>query len=124
MLAIKTINGTQPAVQPLRDGYSVITSDLLSSGSGRSAETGRTIRYKVRGNVYKLQLKFKGNSAEVASVYRQIKAFTLTVCFYDKSYAATATEDAYYPVRDFYSGDPTFIDNGETAELSVNLIEI
>lgn len=124
MLAIKTINSVQPAIQPLRDGYSIITSDLLSSGSGRSAETGMTIRYVVRNNVYKLQLKFKGKSADVASVYNQIKAFTLTVCFYDKSYAATATEDACYPVRNFYSGDPTFINNGETAELSVNLIEI
>lgn len=124
MLAIKTINSVAPALQPLRDGYSVITSDLLSSGSGRSAETGVTMRYKVRANVYKLQLKFKGKTADVASVYAQIKDFTLTVCFYDASYAATTTEDACYPVRNFYSGDPTFTNNGETAELSVNLIEI
>lgn len=124
MLAIKTINGVQPAVQPLRDGYSVITSDLLSSGSGRSAETGVTMRYKVREGVYKLQLKFKGKIADVASVYAQIKAFTLVVCFYDATYAATTTEDACYPVRSFYSGDATFVPTGDTAELSVNLIEI
>lgn len=34
MLAIKSINGTQLAVQPLSDGYSVICSDLLAEGSG------------------------------------------------------------------------------------------
>ena len=118
MNVILLINGKAPAVQPLSDGgYSVVTSDLLSSGSGRSAETGRTIRYKVRANTYKLSLKFKGLKEEVASVYAQIKAFTLTVRFYDPS-------EGGYVTADFYSGDPTFVPDQYTAELSVNLIEI
>lgn len=118
MKAIISINGTEPAVQPLRDGYLVTTSDLLSSGSGRSAETGTTMRYGIRQNVYKLQLKFKGLTADVSSVYAQIKAFTLEVRFYDP------TVTGEYLTRSFYSGDPSFANNGETAELSVNLIEI
>ena len=118
MLAIKKINNVQPAVQPLRDGYQVITSDLLSSGSGRSAETGVTMRYLVRGNVYKLQLKFQGKVADVASVLAQIRAFTLAVEFYDP------TITGGYVTANFYSGDPTFVPNGETATLSVNLIQI
>ena len=118
MLAIKKINNVQPAVQPLWDGYQVITSDLLSPGSGRSAETGVTMRYKVRGNVYKLQLKFQGEAADVASVLAQIRAFTLTVEFYDP-----AVTDGYVTAN-FYSGDPAFVSNGETATLSVNLIQI
>lgn len=118
MNVILSINGIAPAAQPeWNGGYIVTTSDLLSSGSGRSAETGRTIRYKVRGNVYKLQLKFKGLTADIASVYAQIKAFTLTVRFYDPS-------EGGYVTADFYSGDPSFVPNGDTAELSVNLIEI
>lgn len=125
-IVIKSINGVQPAAQPLRKGgYSVITSDLLSSGSGRSAETGKTIRYLTRANTYKLQLKFKGETADIARVYKQIKAFTLVVEFFDPS--ADVNDPTYsndYVTRSFYSGDPSFVPDGEIAELSVNLIEI
>lgn len=118
MNPIASINGVAPAVQPLSDGYSVLTSDLVSSASGRSAETGKVLRYLVRANTYKLMLKFKGKTADIASVYAQIKAFTLTVCFYDP------TVTGGYVTADFYSGDPTFTPKGDVAELSVNLIEI
>ncbi len=125
-IMIKSINGVQPAAQPLRKGgYSVITSDLLSSGSGRSAETGKTIRYLTRANTYKLQLKFKGKTADIARVYAQIKAFTLVVEFFDPS--SDVSDPTYlngYVTRNFYSGDPSFVPDGEIAELSVNLIEI
>lgn len=125
-IVIKSINGVQPAAQPLiKDGYSIITSDLLSSGSGRSAETGKTIRYLTRANTYKLQLKFKGETSAIASVYKQVKAFTLVVEFCDP--AADTSDPTYlngYITRSFYSGDPTFVPDGEVAELSVNLIEI
>ena len=33
MLAIESIDGEPLAVQPLRDGYNVITSDRLADGS-------------------------------------------------------------------------------------------
>ena len=109
MLAIKSINGTQLAVQPLSDGYSVICSDLLAEGSGRSTETGKALRYPIRTNTYKLTLKFKGESAEIAQVNSLVSAFTQTVVF---------LHNGSYP------SDRTTVDNGFTAELSVNLIEI
>ncbi len=115
MLAIKTINGVQPAVQPLRNGYTVTKSDLLAEGSGRSAETGKVMRYPVRLGTYKLTLKFKGLSAEIASVDALISSFTQTVVFLSSGEYVTAQ---------MYPNDRTLVDNGATAELSVNLIEI
>lgn len=115
MLAIKTINGIQPAIQPLINGYSAVKSDLLSDGSGRSSETGATIRYPVRLGVYKLTLKFKGTSAEIASVGDLVSAFTQTVVF---------LYGGEYITAKMYPSDRTITDNGITAELSVNLIEI
>lgn len=115
MLAIKTINGVQPAVQPLRDGYSVIRSDLLSDGSGRSAETGKALRYPVRLGTYKLTLKFKGAAEDIAQVNDLVSAFEQTVVFLD------GTE---YVTKTMYPGDRNLKSNELTAELSVNLIEI
>lgn len=116
MLAIKSINGVQPAVQPLSSGYSVTESDLLADGSGRSAETGKVIRYPVRLGTYKLTLKFKGTISEIAQVDELVGAFTQTVEFYHKGKIVTG--------HTFYPNDRSYSDNGYTAELSVNLIEI
>lgn len=115
MLAIESINGTVPTVQPLINGFSVIRSDLLADGSGRSAETGTAIRYLIRKGVFKLNLKFKGRSADIAQVAGLVEAFTQTVRF---NYAGTTYEVNMYP------GDRTLNDNGMIAELSVNLIQI
>lgn len=115
MLAIESINGTALATQPLITGYTVLTSDLVAEGSGRSAETGTAIRYLIRQGVFKLNLKFKGRSADIAQVAGLVSAFTQTVRF---NYAGTTYEVSMYP------GDRTLSDNGMTAELSVNLIQI
>ena len=115
MVAIISINGTAPAVQPLRDSFAVTDSDLLSSSSGRSSETGTAIRYLVRQNVCKLNLKFKGTIAEIRSVKAQVSAFTQTVVFVSAGETLTKT---------MYPGDRNYSDNGVTAELSVNLIEV
>lgn len=115
MLAIKSINSVQPAVQPLRDGYSAIRSDLLSDGSGRSAETGKALRYPVRLGTYKLTLKFKGAAEDIAQVNDLVSAFEQIVVFLD------GTE---YVTKTMYPGDRTLKSNGFTSELSVNLIEI
>ena len=115
MLAIKKINNTSLAIQPLSDGYSVTTSDLLSDSSGRSAETGTALRYLVRANTFKLSLKFKGPSSDIASVNTLVSSFAQTVEFlYKGSYLS----------KNFYPSDRSVTDDGETAELSVNLIEI
>lgn len=115
MLAIKSINGIQPAVQPLKNGYTVTKSDLLAEGSGRSSETGKVIRYPIRLGTYKLTLKFKGLSSEIASVDTLVSSFTQTVVFLSGGEYVTAS---------MYPNDRTLVDNGITAELSVNLIEI
>lgn len=115
MLAITSINGTALAVQPLRDGFGVIESDLLSDSSGRSAETGETIRYLIRKGVFKLNLKFKGTRAEIAQVNGLVSSFTQSVQF---NYLGE-----HYTVT-MYPGDRNVLDNGELAELSVNLIQV
>ena len=115
MLAIQSINGTAPAVQPLRDGYQVTKSDLLSSGSGRTS-TGAALRYPIRLGVYRLTLKFKGTSSEIAQVDTLVSSFEQTVIFLDT--------DGTYVSRNFYPSDRNLTANGFTAELSVNLIEI
>lgn len=115
MLAIESINNTALAVQPLRDGYNVICSDLLADGSGRSAETGAAMRYSIRNNVYKINLKFKGPSADIAQVNGLVSAFTQTVKF---------LHAGSYHTADFYPSDRNMNDNGMTAELSVNLIQL
>lgn len=108
--------GTALATQPLRDGgYSVTCSDLLADGSGRSAETGIALRYPVRKGVFKLNLKFKGKSADIAQVDGLVSAFTQEVKF---RYAGE------WYIRNFYPSDRNMNDNGMTADLSVNLIEI
>lgn len=115
MIAIESINGTALAVQPLIGSYAVTASDLLSDGSGRSSETGTAIRYLVRKDTYKLVLKFKGTSAEIAQVNSLVSLFTQHVKFH---YCGMTIE------TDMYPGDRNVSDNGEIAELSVNLIEI
>lgn len=115
MLAIESIDGETLAVQPLRDGYNVITSDLLADGSGRSAETGEAIRYLIRKDTFKLNLKFKGTVEEIAQVNGLVSRFTQTVKF---NYLGTS-----YTVK-MYPGDRNVVNNGMTAELTVNLIQI
>ena len=108
--------GTPLAVQPLCDGgYSVTNTDLVADGSGRSSETGVAIRYSIRTGVYKINLKFKGPSADIAQVNGLVSAFTQEVKFW---YAGA------WQIANFYPGDRTLTDNGEIAELSVNLVEI
>lgn len=108
--------GEALATQPLRDGgYNVICSDLLAEESGRSVETGVTMRYPVRKSVFKINLKFKGKSADIAQVNGLVSAFTQEVKFW---YAGT------WCIKNFYPSDRNMNDNGMTADLSVNLIEI
>lgn len=115
MIAIYSINGVVPALQPLKDGYQVTESDLLASGSGRSSETGKVLRYPIRLRVYKISLKFKGKSEEVAQVAELVNGFEQKVVF---NYLGQKISTKMYP------SDRTFTDNGLVSELSVNLIEI
>lgn len=115
MQALLSINGIAPAVQPLTDGFSAERSDLLSDSSGRSAETGAAIRSLVRQGVFKLSLKFKGTSAEIAQVNGLVSAFTQRVSFVYLGETYTI---------DMYPGNRSVIENGMTAELTVSLVQI
>lgn len=112
---IKSINGKELPVQPLTDGFSVTKSDLISGGSGRSAETGKALRYPVRLGTYKLSLKFKGSTEKIAAVDKLVSSFEQEVVFLD------GTE---YVTANMYPGDRNIKNNGFVSELSVNLIEI
>lgn len=116
MLAIRSIGGVQPAVQPLRNGYQVVKSDLVSDSSGRTAETGQALRYMIRPNTYKLNLKFKGTIAEIKQVETLVSQYSYEVDFLD----GTSYVTGHY----FYPSDRTVNYNEFTGELSVNLIEI
>ena len=69
----------------------------------------------MRENVCKLNLKFKGTIAEIKAVEALVSAFTQTVVFVSGGELQTKT---------MYPGDRSYSDNGFTAELSVNLIEV
>lgn len=121
MLAIRTIGGVQPAVQPLRDGYQVIKSDLVSDSSGRTVETGQALRYMIRPNTYKLNLKFKGTVAEIKQVEALVSQYSYEVEFFD---GISGGSPVYITGHYFYPSDRTVNYNEFTGELSVNLIEI
>lgn len=115
MVVIESINGESLATQPLMDGYNVISSDLLAEGSGRSAETGRAIRYLIREGVFKLNLKFKGRTQDIAQVNKLVSSFNQTVKFYYLG--------ELYIVH-MYPSDRNVNEKGPVAELSVNLIQV
>lgn len=123
MLAIQSINNTQPAVQPLREGYQVLRSDLLSDSSGRTAETGKALRYTVRQNTYKITLKFKGPAADIHQVEELVSAYELAVTFFDGQFDNNG-QPIYVTGHKFYPSDRTANYTGYMGELSVNLIEI
>ena len=115
MNVIKSVNGEQLPVQPLVTGFSVTRSDLISDGSGRSAETGKAIRYPVRLGTYKLSLSFQSTPEIISELNQIFSAFEQTVVFLDGTDYVTAY---------MYPGDRTTKTNGFISELSVNLIEI
>lgn len=115
MLAIKSINGVQPVIQPLMDGYNVTKADLYSDSTKRTAETGTLILTPIRFNVYSIELKFKGTSAEISAVDSLISGNAFEACF---------LFCGEYVTKNMYASDRIVTDNGLTAELSVSFIEI
>lgn len=84
MNTIQTINGQALPRQPSSpNGYSVTVSDLDSSSSGRSAETGVLLRYTIRQGVYKISLSFRGPAADIRAIRELIAPASLTVVFWD-----------------------------------------
>ena len=123
MLAIRKIGGSTPAAQPLRESYQVVRSDLVSDGSGRSAETGRVMRYPIRQNTYKLNLKFKGPAADIRQVEGLVSQFSFVVEFFEGDFDQNG-DPVYVTGHSFYPSDRTAHYSRDMGELSVNLIEI
>ena len=97
MNTIQTINGTALPCAPVTpNGYSVTTSDLDSSASGRSAETGVLMRYVIRKNVHKISLSFRGPAADIRAIRELVSPTRLTVVFWD----LTEWKTAYMYVSD------------------------
>lgn len=84
MNTIQTINSIPLPRQPLSpNGYSVTTYDIDSDSSGRSAETGKLMRYIIRRGVYKIALSFRGPAADIRSIRQLVSSSKLIVVFWD-----------------------------------------
>lgn len=124
MVAIKTVNGTAPVIEPAQNGYKVVKSDLYSDSTGRSAETGMMLQYIVRSNVVSLELRYEGTEHEIGAIESLYSAQKLTVCYRDD---INETNVKYY-TKDFYPSDrvkdvESLRDKGRVV-FSVSLIEI
>lgn len=117
MVLIKKINSSAPAIEPFK--YDVTRSDLYSDSSGRSAETGTMLLYPIRSGVYKIELEYQGNAAEISAIEQLISGTTFSVEFlYNDSYVT----------KTMYKGDRVNsyqkIINGVSRQiLTVSLIE-
>lgn len=119
MNTIESINGAILPIQPQHGGYNVITSDLDSESSGRSAETGMLLRYVIRQGVYKIELSFRGKAADIRAIKDMIAPARLSVKFWDIDRWVTT---------DMYVGDRSqkllpVIGQEGWYDLSFNLIE-
>lgn len=88
------INGSALPKEP--QTYSITKSDLYSDSTGRSAETGKMIRYPIRKNVYSLSLEYQGNDNEIAVIENMIAPDKLMVDFF---------ENGSYQKKEMYVSD-------------------
>lgn len=66
MIAIKSVNGKEPLIEP--DTFDVSTFDLYSDSTGRTSETGEMIAYLIRPDVYKIELVYTGSAGEIRAI--------------------------------------------------------
>lgn len=92
MIAIKSVNGAEPAIEP--DSFSIEKTDLYSDSTGRSAETGRMLSYPIRLGIYKIELEYSGNAVQIQAIEELFSGTSLTVIFND---CGTYTEREMYP---------------------------
>ncbi len=83
MVAIKTINGREPPIEPAKNGYKITKADLYSDSTGRSAETGVLLAYPVRLGVYTIELEYQGNDEQIKAMEELIAGTVLDVVFRD-----------------------------------------
>lgn len=83
MIAIKSINGNPPPIEPTV--FNITRSDLYSDATGRSAETGKMLSYPIRLGMYTLDLEYHGYDTEIAAIEQLISGTSLNVVFLDNS---------------------------------------
>ncbi len=66
MIAIKSVNGKEPLIEP--DTFDVSTFDLYSDSTGRTSETGEMIACLIRPDVYKIELVYTGSAGEIRAI--------------------------------------------------------
>lgn len=93
MIAIKSVNGKAPKIEP--DTYDVSLFDLYSDSTGRSAETGEMIAHLIRSDIYKIELTYTGSASqirEIREIYSLSKSrMSLSVEFLDLDEYVTKT---------------------------------
>lgn len=119
MVAIKSINGTAPPIEPLRNGYKVTKSDLYSDSTARSTETGRLLQYLIRRDVTTIELQYEGTVAEITAIEELVSDTSLTVVYRDGGEYHTKL---MYP-SDRVKDTVTLRDEGRQ-RLSFSLVEI
>ena len=116
---IKKVNNVAPCIEPIQNGYKVTKSDLYSDNSGRSAETGTMLRYRIRENVYSIELQYEGTETEISGIETLFTGSTLVVEFRD---------NGSYITRNFYPSDRVkdveSLKNEGRVKFSVSLVEI
>ena len=120
MVAIKTINGTAPPIEPMRGGYRITKSDLYSDQTGRSAETGKLIQYLIRKNVYTLELSYEGSDSVISQIETLINSTNFSVEFLDSGTYVTKTMYASDRSKEVVTLRP----GEERTILSFSLIEV
>lgn len=126
LIPIKTINGTNMAakLQPAKEGYSVLKSDLYSDSTNRSAETGVMIPYLIRTDVYSIELNYIGTAAEIHEIEQIIAPTGGT-----RQYQVEFLDDTSYVTRTMYPSDrqkpvEVIIDGVPKMSLTFSLIEL
>lgn len=126
LIPIKTINGTNMAakLQPAKEGYSVLKSDLYSDSTNRSAETGVMIPYLIRTDVYSIELNYIGTAAEIHEIEQIIAPTGGT-----RQYQVEFLDDTSYVTKTMYPSDrqkpvEVIIDGVPKMSLTFSLIEL
>ena len=90
-MSVLKINGIEPSLKPLKNGYRITKSDIYSDATGRSAETGKLLAYPVRQNIYTIELEFLGTDSEIAEIENLIDDTSLSVTFLENGTELTKT---------------------------------
>lgn len=89
MVAIKSINGNEPIIEPMK--MMIAKSDIYSDSTGRSAETGTLMMYPIRLNVYTIELEYEGTDTQISAIEAIISNSRLTVIFRENGEYITKT---------------------------------